>query len=194
MYIENRDIDIIENKYSSLPICSRLPVHHRAPRVGSNLRRSSFFFLSSLFFYSLFLPLSRSLFFQSLCFLFPIFLPRLFFNNPPILSLSRIDQNPADRIKSISASFAARRPNSVRFQPRKSRSMRNGRTNVTQRDPETHERLRCPPVFASGQTSLHALSRRRVIPRAVSTENDEEANITSRARHARCRFVSKRDD
>lgn len=40
MYIENRDIDIIENKYSSLPICSRLSVH----RVGSNLRRSARFF------------------------------------------------------------------------------------------------------------------------------------------------------
>lgn len=93
MYIENRDIDIIENKYSSLPICSRLSVH----RVGSNLRRSARFFFR---------------FFPSLCFLFHF--SRLFFNNPPILSLSRIDQNPADRIKSISSSAATDcRPSSV---------------------------------------------------------------------------------
>lgn len=94
MYIENRDIDIIENKYSSLPICSRLPVYHR---VGSNLRRSAFF--SSL---SLSPSSSPSLVLFTLCFLSHFF-SRLFFNNPPILSLSRIDQNPADRIKSISS-------------------------------------------------------------------------------------------
>ena len=125
------------------------------------------FFFSPLSFYTLSLSHSLVPFFsQSLCFLFPIFCPVYFLIIPPILSLSRIDQNPADRIKSISASFAARRPNSVRFQPRKSRSMRNEQTNATQRnatqrnatqrkakqrDPETHKRPCCPPVFASGQ-------------------------------------------
>lgn len=98
MYIENRDIDIIENKYSSLPICSRLPVY----RVGSNLRRSARFFFLSLSPLPPRPPLSLSGFIHPLFFI-PFFFLVYFLIIPPILSLSRIDQNPADRIKSISS-------------------------------------------------------------------------------------------
>lgn len=148
MYIENRDIDIIENKYSSLPICSRLPVYHR---VGSNLRRSAFFFHSL----SLFPSSSPSLVLFTLCFLSHFF-SRLFFNNPPILSLSRIDQNPADRIKSIS-SACRRVPYLVPLVPIS--FVFNGENTIdgersAGREGGVSKRLSFPVSLGSGQGSL----------------------------------------
>lgn len=124
MYIENRDIDIIENKYSSLPICSRLPVYHR---VGSNLRRSAFFFHSL----SLSFPPPPPLWFYSPSVFYPIFflvyfliIPRYFLCRASI----KIQLTELNRFRALAAAFPISFHSSQfrSFSTGKTRSMGNG--------------------------------------------------------------------